>query len=232
MPTPTPLRRLLAPVPLLAALAVLAGCGDDGDSGSDAETETVFVDPTTDATTSGTDATSSTETTGATDDATDETSCTAVPEVGQIIAPAEEVSYVTGSGAIQVTRSDGVTGCAPLSVSADAGSFDPSGSPELELSMGTTEAGLRVTVTDYTDDGRDDLAANEGDPFVGVQFQGAYGVDSLHTSCTVVLTQLSPSSAAGKVTCDAALDPWSGDWEVTAPDVTIDEVSGWFLVES
>lgn len=227
--TPTPLRRLLLPVPLLAALAVLAGCGDDGDSSSDAETETVFVDPT--PTPSENESESESAPPSATATTTGDALCTAALDVGQILAPSKEVTYATGTGALYVVRSDGATGCVPISATADAGSFDPSGSPELELSMGTAEAGLRLTVTDYTDDGKDDLAANEGDPFVGVQFEGAYGVDSLHTSCTVVLTQLSPSAASGRIACDEPLDPWDGEWDVTAPDVTIDTVAGWFLLE-
>jgi len=157
-----------------------------------------------------------------------------VPEVGQIFAPTGPVTYATGVGAIEVTLSDGTTDCVPITADADAeaGTFDDSGSPELALTIGSPDAGLHLTLTDYADDGEDAFAANQADPFVGVQFQGAYGVDSLHTSCTVVLTQLSDEQAAGKVTCDAPLNPWEGPWEVTAPDLTVDAVSGWFQLRA
>ena len=48
----------------------------------------------------------------------------------------------------------------------------------------------------------------------------------------LVLTQLSDEQAAGKVTCNDPLDPWEGPWDVTAPDLTVERVSGWFQLRA
>src|SRR5436190_2100768 len=116
-------------LPVLALAAVLvAGCG--GDDTDAEEAETVFVtetpssgEPSETPTDAGTTTADQTET-----DAGSEESCTAVPEVGQIFAPKGPATYATGTGAIEVTLSDGTTGCSPITAAAgaEAGTFDDS----------------------------------------------------------------------------------------------------------
>lgn len=221
--------RALALVPTVALTVSLAACGDDEPEGSDAvETVTVQESATPTETAATTEpAPATTSAPGA--PAAPSGKCKTTPPTGELVTPAGQVTYTTGSGGLKIELSDGTSGCVEFEVTeGDAGEWDPD-SNELEVEMGSTAAGLYLTISDYSDDKVDDIAANEGEPFTGIQYDGLYWVDSFHTGCTVDLRALDETSSAGTFECGTDLVPWSGGpWGAPETEITIVSASGWW----
>ncbi len=221
--------RAFALVPALALSVALAACGDDEPEGSDAaETVTVQESATPTETAAPTEP-DPTTTSAAGTPAAPSGKCKTAPPRGDLVTPAGQVTYPTGAGGLTIELSDGTTGCVAFEATdAEAGEWDPD-STELEIEMGSTAAGLYLTLSDYSDDEVDDIAANEGEPFTGIQYDGWYWVDSFHTACTVDLLAFDETSSAGTFECGSDLAPWTGGpWNATETEVTIVSASGWW----
>lgn len=228
--TPAPRRTArLALVPVVALAAVLAGCGDDDADGSDA-VETVTVEATG-TPTETTATTASAPTTAPTTSAAPPDECDTAPAPGEVATPTGPVAYTTGSGGLAIELSDGTTDCVTFAATeGEAGEWDVE-STELLVELGSPAAGLHLTVTDYSDDGVDDIAAGEGDPFTGIQYDAAYWVDSFHTACTVDLLAFSATASAGTFDCGSDLVPWAGGpWNAAESEVTVVSATGWWSI--
>uniref|UniRef100_UPI001C7F2602 hypothetical protein n=1 Tax=Nocardioides pelophilus TaxID=2172019 RepID=UPI001C7F2602 len=181
--TPTPRRTSrLVLVPALALTAVLAGCGDDDSDGSDA-VETVTVEATGTPTETTTTESATTTTEVPTTSAAPPDGCEAAPPAGEVATPTAPTAYTTGAGGLAIELSDGTTDCVTFAATEGAAGEWDVDSTELLVELGSPAAGLHLTLTDYTDDGVDDIAANQGDPFTGIQYADAYWVDSFHSAC-------------------------------------------------
>ncbi len=221
--------RAFALVPALVLTVSLAACGEDSSSGSDAvETVTVEASVTPTETVPTTEPTSPPTSVAPTSSAPTE-GCDTAPPAGEVDPPKTDVVYTTGSGGLAIELSDGTTDCVTFEATdSEAGSWQP-GSPELLVEFGSTAAGLHLTLTDYSDNDVDDIAANEGDPFTGVQYGGFYWVDSFHTGCTVDLLAFNATSSAGTFVCGSDLVPWTGGpWDDSKTKVTIVSATGWW----
>lgn len=228
--TPAPRRTVrLVLVPALALVAVLAGCGDDDSEGSDA-VETVTVEATGTPTESATES-APTTTEAPTTSAAPPEGCEAAPPAGEVATPADAAAYTTGSGGLAIELSDGTTDCVTFAATEGAAGEWDVDSTELLVELGSPEAGLHLTLTDYTDDGVDDIAANQGDPFTGIQYADAYWVDSFHSACTVDLLAFTATASAGTFDCGSDLVPWAGGpWNAAENEVTVVSATGWWSI--
>jgi hypothetical protein len=224
--------RVPALVPTLMLVTALTACGDDGAEESDAvETVTVegSVTPTDPVattepvpTTAPPSTTSSAPTEG----------CDTAPPAGELAAPADDVHYTTGSGGLAIELSDGTADCVTFEATeAESGEWVDV-LTVLEVGFGSTEAGLDISVSGDAEDGSD-IAANEGSPFVGIQYDGFYWVDAFHTGCTVELVAFNETSMAGTFDCGEGLsNRTGGPWDDSATEVTILSATGWWEVSA
>ncbi|WP_183094795.1 hypothetical protein [Nocardioides stalactiti] len=212
----------------LAASALLAGCGDDGgDEADDVETVIVTASVPTDVSTEvPTDATTDVTTDEGSPDPSDDPfadyvgrDCLIVPPAGSLTPPEAETSYDAGTAGFAIELSDGSTNCLTFSVDGEeVGTWEPG---ELAVEIGEETQGFTLTLTDYSEDGVDDISAGEGDPFIGLQYEGNYFADSLHTGCTTVLLDVTPTSSAGTFTCAAIESFAGGPWNGDSTDLTV-----------
>jgi hypothetical protein len=227
-------------LPVLALAAVLvSGCGDD-DNGDAGDAETVFVTetPSAPSTDVPTDVTTDviTETDGAPSDVVSDDpwaeyagrECLTVPPAGSVTPAAEPTAYHNATAGFAIELSDGTTNCLTFSVDGgEVGAWEPG---ELGVEVGDEDQGFTLTLSDYSDDGVDDIAAGAGDPFVGLQYQGSYWADSFHTACTVQLVDLTATSSAGTFVCDEVEGFAGGPWGGTASDVTVARATGYWSI--
>ena len=218
----------------LALAAGLTGCGDDGDDAGDAETVFVTETPGAESTDAPTDVTAPSD--GAPSDvATDDPwaqyagrECLTVPPAGSLTPAPELTTYYHATAGFAIELSDGTTNCLTFSVDGkEVGEWETG---ELAVEVGDEDQGFTLTLNDYSEDGVDDVAAGAGDPFVGLQYQGSYWADSLHTACTAQLVDLTATSSAGTFVCAEVEGFAGGPWNGKATDVTVTRATGYWSI--
>ena len=204
-------------------LSLLTGCSDDSDSGSPvAQSTTTEESSTTEETSSG------------------GSDCGEEPSTGQLAVPTSSVDYTTGTAAYSVTLSDGTTQCVTVEEDSSAGEFS-STDKGIEIRFGDVSAGILITIDGETEGNLPSEVPHQvEDAFMGLQVDGGYFADSMHTGCDVTLTSFDEETITGTFTCtDVALfedGPFSLDTSTTVTpqplDTSIEKAEGWFSVRA
>ncbi|HEY9313415.1 hypothetical protein [Williamsia sp.] len=204
-------------------LGLLTACSDDSDDGT----------PVAQSTTTETTSTTTEATTNTAADCGD-------PPTGPLAVPTSSVDYVTGTAGYSVTLSDGTTQCVTVETDSSAGEYSTSGK-EIDIQFGDASAGILLTIDGETAGNLpDDVPHQVADAFMGLQVDGGYFADSMHTGCDVTLTGFDDESITGTFTCTglALFDggPFSaaGDPSVTPQplDTSLERAEGWFSVQT
>ena len=126
-------------------------------------------------------------------------------------------------------------------VQSDSGGGEFATDKEIDIRFGDTTAGLLVTV-DGENSGNlpTDVPHRVKDAFMGLQVDGAYFADSMHSGCKVTITGFDAEMIAGEFTCtDIALfdgGPFSlGSTDTATPpptDISLESAEGWFAVRA
>lgn len=158
---------------------------------------------------------------------------------GPVGEPAPATDYQTGEAAYAVELSDGTEKC--VVVQTDSGGGEFATDKEIDIRFGDTAAGLLLTVDgEITGNLPATVPHRVKDAFMGLQVDGAYFADSMHTGCEVTITAFDAEMIAGEFTCTeiALFDggPFSfGSTDTTTPpptDISLESANGWFVVRS
>lgn len=166
--------------------------------------------------------------------------CSREAPTGPLAVPTTSTEYTSGEAAYSVTLSDGTERCVVVESDSSGGDFD-STDKEIDIRFGDTSAGLLITI-DGEKEGNlpTEVPQKVGDAFMGMQVDGNYFADSMHSGCEVTLTGLDDEMIAGEFTCtDVTLfedGPFSlGSESTTTPlpeDTTITDAKGWFVLRA
>jgi hypothetical protein len=174
-----------------------------------------------------------------TDPAAGGSECGRKAPAGPVSEPVPATDYETGEAAYTVALSDGTEKC--VVVQTDSGGGEFASDKEIDIRFGDTAAGLLLTV-DGEDTGNlpTTVPHRVKDAFMGLQVDGAYFADSMHTGCEVTITTFDAEVIAGEFTCtDIALfdgGPFSlGGTQTASPpptDISLESANGWFVVRA
>ncbi|PHV65462.1 hypothetical protein [Williamsia muralis] len=158
---------------------------------------------------------------------------------GPVAVPATDIDFESGEAAYTVVLSDGTDKC--VVVQSDSGGGEFGTDKEVDVRFGDTSAGFLVTVDGETAGNLPaDVPHQVKDAFMGLQVDGAYFADSMHSGCEVTITGFDAEMIAGEFTCeDLALfdgGPFSfGSTETPPPpptDISLESANGWFVVRA
>lgn len=158
---------------------------------------------------------------------------------GPVGEPAPATDYQTGEAAYAVELSDGTEKC--VVVQTDSGGGEFATDKEIDIRFGDTAAGLLLTVDgENTGNLPATVPHRVKDAFMGLQVDGAYFADSMHTGCEVTITAFDAEMIAGEFTCaEIALfdgGPFSfGGTQTASPpptDISLESANGWFVVRA
>lgn len=201
---------------------LLTACSDNSDDGVPATSEAQV------------------STVEAVDDSSTTQECVREAPTGPLAVPTSSTEYESGEAAYSITLSDGTEKCVVVTSDSSGGDFD-SFDKEIDVRFGDTTAGLLITI-DGEKEGNlpTEVPQQVEDAFMGMQVDGGYFADSMHSGCKVTLTGLDEEMIAGEFTCtDVTLfedGPFSlGAEQTTTPlpeDTTITEAEGWFVLRA
>jgi hypothetical protein len=171
--------------------------------------------------------------------AIDSGECADSAPTGVLSVPTAATDYETGEAAFIATLSDGTEKCVVVQSDSSSGEFGTD--KEIDIQFGDTTAGFLVTV-----DGEDagnlptEVPHQVKDAFMGLQVDGGYFADSMHSGCEVTITGFDAEMIAGEFTCKgvALFDggPFSfGSTQTTTPlplDTSLESAKGWFVVRA